>query len=181
MSGWTDEIVAQLLRLWNDGVSASGCAQTLNNEHGTSFSRSAIIGKIHRVGSARTTGRRRIYRKPKPRKQKKNPGSIAYQIQQKTASRGAPIADVDDAEVAHYDDDRTRAGLISFADLDESHHCKWPIGDPRDAAFGFCGAHRDVGPYCTEHAQRAVDVTPRRGTSKPWTWQKKRKQKGELV
>lgn len=30
--------------------------------------------------------------------------------------------------------------------------CRWPIGDPHDANFRFCGEQRDVGvPYCAHH------------------------------
>jgi GcrA cell cycle regulator len=34
--------------------------------------------------------------------------------------------------------------------------CLWPIGDPGDADFHFCGADPVPGkPYCQEHAARA--------------------------
>jgi GcrA cell cycle regulator len=34
--------------------------------------------------------------------------------------------------------------------------CLWPIGDPGDADFHFCGAEPVPGkPYCEEHAARA--------------------------
>lgn len=33
--------------------------------------------------------------------------------------------------------------------------CRWPIGDPRDADFGFCGRARADGPYCQGHSQMA--------------------------
>lgn len=34
----------------------------------------------------------------------------------------------------------------------EACDCRWPIGDPRDANFHFCGARAEPGkPYCTEH------------------------------
>jgi GcrA cell cycle regulator len=32
------------------------------------------------------------------------------------------------------------------------HGCKWPIGEPRDPGFGFCGRKRLTGkPYCPVH------------------------------
>ena len=31
--------------------------------------------------------------------------------------------------------------------------CKWPIGDPSDTTFAFCGRDACDGPYCTEHAR----------------------------
>jgi hypothetical protein len=34
----------------------------------------------------------------------------------------------------------------------EAEDCRWPIGDPRDANFHFCGAQRISGrPYCETH------------------------------
>ena len=41
--------------------------------------------------------------------------------------------------------------------------CKWPIGDPRDPAFQFCGRNSAEGlPYCAEHARRAYQAPQRR-------------------
>ena len=38
----------------------------------------------------------------------------------------------------------------------EQNDCRWPIGDPKDPAFHFCGAHKLAGrPYCQEHWQMA--------------------------
>ncbi|MBV6632682.1 MAG: global cell cycle regulator GcrA-like protein [Alphaproteobacteria bacterium] len=34
--------------------------------------------------------------------------------------------------------------------------CKWPIGDPRDPDFRFCGKQTSNGlPYCETHCQQA--------------------------
>jgi GcrA cell cycle regulator len=41
--------------------------------------------------------------------------------------------------------------------------CKWPIGDPRDADFHFCGRASSEGlPYCPDHARRAYQPPARR-------------------
>lgn len=45
MSTWTDERVAELRRLWGDGMSASQIAAALG-----AVSRNAVIGKAHRLG-----------------------------------------------------------------------------------------------------------------------------------
>lgn len=45
-------------------------------------------------------------------------------------------------------------GLISNL---APHTCKWPVGDPKAADFGFCGRPRGVGPYCCDHQGAAVD------------------------
>jgi GcrA cell cycle regulator len=41
--------------------------------------------------------------------------------------------------------------------------CKWPIGDPADANFGFCGHGTAEGsPYCAEHARVAFQPAKKR-------------------
>ena len=50
---------------------------------------------------------------------------------------------------------RPDALMLPLADLVRSS-CKWPIGDPKDADFGFCGVARYNGrPYCAYHAKLA--------------------------
>ena len=44
---------------------------------------------------------------------------------------------------------------LSLLQLNE-HTCKWPIGDPLQPDFYFCGQHSDEGrPYCEFHSRRA--------------------------
>lgn len=52
---------------------------------------------------------------------------------------------------------------VSIFDLDHKS-CRWPIGNPGDAGFGFCGATRvkpedDSNAYCAPHA--AIAYTPK--------------------
>ena len=38
----------------------------------------------------------------------------------------------------------------------QQNDCRWPIGDPKDAEFHFCGAPKLAGrPYCQAHWQMA--------------------------
>jgi len=44
---------------------------------------------------------------------------------------------------------------ISILDL-KLNTCRWPIGDPTDADFHFCGENTVVGkPYCAKHCTQA--------------------------
>ena len=47
--------------------------------------------------------------------------------------------------------------------------CRWPLGDPLEPGFGFCGAPRERGSYCAEHAERCYQRrkpgTERQGTA----------------
>jgi len=40
--------------------------------------------------------------------------------------------------------------------------CKWPIGDPADPNFAFCGRKSVDGPYCAEHAAVAFQPPKKR-------------------
>lgn len=45
---------------------------------------------------------------------------------------------------------------VTFSQL-ERHHCRWPIGDPRQPDFRFCGCPRiENKPYCREHSIKAT-------------------------
>ena len=40
--------------------------------------------------------------------------------------------------------------------------CRWPLGDPREENFGFCGGHSVEGlPYCADHAKVAYQAATR--------------------
>ncbi len=46
---------------------------------------------------------------------------------------------------------KTMTTARTMADL-EHGECRWPIGDPRQDGFHFCGAKQMAGrPYCAEH------------------------------
>ena len=51
---------------------------------------------------------------------------------------------------------------VKLVDLD-SHTCRWPLGDPRDDDFGFCGKKVRAGQtYCDEHSAMAYVKATRR-------------------
>ena len=54
-------------------------------------------------------------------------------------------------------------GLTHLMDLD-NHTCRWPIDDPKDENFHFCGRKIRMGQtYCEEHAAMAyVKPTPKK-------------------
>jgi GcrA cell cycle regulator len=46
-------------------------------------------------------------------------------------------------------------------------NCLWPIGDPRQPGFHFCGASAIEGkPYCPEHCARAYISRPARSENR---------------
>jgi len=137
---WTDEKLKQLKVLAAEGLSALQIAHALGDT-----SRSAIIGKIHRLkgtdgaptlaqqpGSSQNRAPRvagGISRKPRPailRQQEAEP----------------PVSSV--------------TGAHTTLETLQANQCRWPIGDPLTPDFCYCGhaTHQNY-PYCEAHAARA--------------------------
>ena len=48
-----------------------------------------------------------------------------------------------------------KVGIVRLMDL-KINTCRWPIGDPKDEDFHFCGEQTVTGkPYCLTHCQEA--------------------------
>lgn len=145
---WTDERVEMLRKLWTDGHSANQIARQLGG-----VTRNAVIGKVHRLGlSGRITPARPPKRIPRPklqRPQQNASGNLPALPRQPAPPRPAPQLDM-------IEPDRLSDGsLRSVRDLSEQV-CKWPIGDPAEKGFGFCGREKACNsPYCAEHARVA--------------------------
>lgn len=157
-STWTDEQETTLRQLWSTGLSARQIAIEMACGH----SRSAIIGKVHRMQlpkrarhTAHTTQAQRtdarMKREPgKPHGNRNQPKANAIVAR---AARRAPTPppepfDMEDGsgvDVTH---------LVGLMDLDRSS-CRWPIGSATGSAQLFCGKHAAVGSYCPEHTKRA--------------------------
>ncbi|HEV7344357.1 MAG TPA: GcrA family cell cycle regulator [Devosia sp.] len=176
-AGWTDERVETLKKLWMEGLSASQIA----GELGEGVTRNAVIGKVHRLKlSARakptnSTPRARPAARPAPRRAASpsaSPASFSgmgggaakarQQMSPRPQSIGATALAHDPqmdaqlyvapaaAELFIPEDKR-----LSLLQLNE-HTCKWPIGDPLNKDFYFCGQHSlETGPYCEFHSRRA--------------------------
>ena len=146
---WTDERVELLKRLWADGLSASQIAAELGG-----VTRNAVIGKVHRLslsGRAKQTGtapRPHRARAPRaPRVQRPMTiGNTALKVQR--APQPRRLAAAEDVVVPI----PLRTSLLALGEKT----CRWPIGDPTEEDFSFCGhAPRDTGPYCEYHARVA--------------------------
>jgi GcrA cell cycle regulator len=135
---WNEEQVATLTQLWKEGFSAAQVAQQL-----VGFSRSAVLGKIHRLGVAgrEAPSRPRAVSGPSAAAQKAT--SHGGKRRAKARRRLAGLNDVP------FDVPPT----ATLASLTE-HGCRWPIGEPGEIGFGFCGRLRAPrGAYCAGHAQ----------------------------
>lgn len=160
-NGWTDDRVALLKKLWTDGLSASQIAKQLGG-----VTRNAVIGKVHRLGLAgRAAPSRPIKRIVTPivrvrpvlvvaeaAPEPKPIVASAAKIVQPSASPELLVA-AGTARAAKPKAKTVREGeIIGILQLGPNM-CKWPIGDPGDADFGFCGSHcGSSAVYCEEHA-----------------------------
>jgi len=165
---WTDERVALLTRLWNEGHTASQIAEQFGD-----ITRNAVIGKVHRLGlSGRAAASRfRAARiKMRPRPQKATPGGGAqFAVHGNAALKAEPDAyqawpaPARRPSLRPVEQIEPEAGpVVGLLDLKENS-CRWPIGDPDQPGFGFCGCQKaENGPYCERHAAQAFQPVQRR-------------------
>ena len=144
--GWTDERVANLKKLWLDGLSASQIAKQLGG-----VTRNAVIGKVHRLGlsgrAAPSQPSRPAFRAARPRPTQAP--SAPRRIEPAPRAAAAPAQPAPRPAVLDL------PGTATVLTLG-SHMCKWPIGDPSSDSFTFCGRRAGEGaPYCVDHARVA--------------------------
>ena len=142
---WGDEIISRLKKLLQAGWSYRMIALELGK------TRNAVCGQVHRLGLAVTKVAIKVVENPKPEPRPRKPTKLNFN-NSSTASivvekplTAAEIAQVSAADVPP----EQRKTLFDLADSE----CHWPLGDPRDHDFGFCGAPRVAGPhpYCRQH------------------------------
>lgn len=157
---WTDERVELLRKLWAEGLSASQIATQLGG-----VTRNAVIGKVHRLS---LSGRAKPASSgPRPRKPRSTPhrpashgylaGNTALKAHAQPAPRRLPTPIAAEHVVVPIS---LNVSLMALNDA----MCKWPIGDPSEEGFHFCGHKNFNGlPYCEYHSRLAYQpVSDRR-------------------
>ena len=163
---WTEERVDVLKKLWAEGHSASQIAKELGG-----VTRNAVIGKVHRLGlSGRATPSRPVKRpprlaRPKPRLQPD--GTVIAPKPMTLANADEPLRSAEKVAMAaalppQKLSDGEAATILTLRDS----MCKWPIGDPADPKFAFCGRKAQSGPYCSEHGKVAFQPAKKRERKK---------------
>ncbi|GAM98212.1 GcrA cell cycle regulator [alpha proteobacterium U9-1i] len=141
--GWTEERVTLLRKLWAEGLSASQIAKQL-----TGVTRNAVIGKVHRLGLAGRATPSRPAKRPVRVQRPRIIGPTAPRMARPASNM--PMVVIPQLEPLRDDAGRTATVLT----INEST-CKFPIGDPGDPSFAFCGRGSASGPYCADHARLA--------------------------
>lgn len=134
-SDWTDERIAQLKSLFDQGVSASSIASQL------ALTRNAVLGKIHRLGLSKARNNKRLK------------GGRAGKLvrDRKRAQTQITFGPANPLPPPHPDDlkipKRRRHTLLQL----EWNQCRFPIGEPGIDLF-FCGAiKKPKSSYCAHH------------------------------
>ncbi|MEM0923790.1 MAG: GcrA family cell cycle regulator [Pseudomonadota bacterium] len=182
---WTDDRVEKLKELWAEGMSASQIAKSLGG-----VTRNAVIGKVHRLGlsnrGAGTTGTQAEDQKAQEKAQPKlaqpaetpepapepvkpaPPQRIPPAIRDASQPRapGLPTPEEEAARATLVEIEKM-AKKLSLLELTE-RTCKWPIGDPAEENFFFCGLPCLPGkPYCEHHVAVAFQpMSTRRDRSR---------------
>lgn len=173
---WTDKMVEDLRKMWKDGLTTGEIGKRLG------VSKNSIIGKVHRLGlSGRPSPIKKksdTPQAPKPATSS-TPSKKTEPVSEKKVVSSTPKKNEDVPSVAKEDkieaEKKFQAplkeplsdeplfkadlkknsesnGKTSLVDLDH-HTCRWPIGDPKDENFHFCGKKVKIGQtYCDEHA-----------------------------
>jgi len=149
---WSDERTAVLKKLWLEGLSASQVARQLGG-----VSRSAVIGKVHRLG---------ITVRETPVRQR----AASVRATSRVAARPRIVSDVAVASarapITVADELCATSNILGL----ETHSCRWPIGNPDQNDFGFCGREKPArGSYCDQHAQGAFRRHQSSAEIRAWT------------
>ena len=138
---WSEERTATLKKLWLEGLSASQVARQLGG-----VSRSAVIGKVHRLG---------IMVRETPVRQRASSIRVPSRMasRQRPAREATSIARPAAAFERVEEDLLPTSGILGLG----AHSCRWPIGHPDSEDFGFCGRPKlsARGSYCEQHSQGA--------------------------
>jgi GcrA cell cycle regulator len=170
--GWTNDRIDELKALHAKGLSAAQIAKQMGN-----VTRNAVLGKIHRLGMAKA-----VYRTPKqvnaalaprrlPRPEDGSENNILAGKLMQVRRRVEAAKDPETPAPPPFRDPTVINGLTAIPEAERVRHfCRWPIGDPADPAFDYCGRPaREMRPgrfdsYCADH--RTIVSSPKQPTGR---------------
>lgn len=178
---WTLEVQERLRELYEgEKKSASMCAEQLNREFGTEFTRNAIMGRVARMKlSADGHQRNGVWgpKKVKPERLKKEltmkpppepemaipfPEEYKPDFTQITAAMSFTPSPEEEFMIAL--PISTRVTLMDLTPFS----CRWPLEGPDGEEMLFCGEECDITkPYCEEHMALAFKPSQPK-TKKLW-------------
>lgn len=170
---WTDERCERLKQVHAERLSGGKIASLLTTEFQVHITRSAIIGKVQRMGLGPIGGGRKQAqpgahlrsRKRKTVRRISNYGNRfkTVEVNEPDAIPETPLCD-------------TKIPLHQRRGLHElnAFTCRWPVGNPDKPDFFFCGAIPKPGrPYCHAHCARAYS----RVRADPLGWEERQRRR----
>jgi len=167
---WTNERIELLQKLWLEGWSASRIAAELAD----GITRNAVIGKVFRLGLSgrdpKAAAGSRSASHP-PNKQAR-PADQRHAARPQIIGNTALVIEPLEIEVpaAQWAGEVVVpiSEPVTIMDLRESM-CRWPIGDPAQSGFRYCGAKKIPGPspYCACHSAIAFQTPYDRRRHRP--------------
>ncbi|HLH96329.1 MAG TPA: GcrA family cell cycle regulator [Xanthobacteraceae bacterium] len=153
---WSAAHIALVRQRWSEGASAASIAKEL----GEAVSRCAVLGKIHRLKLAQPEFKQRHPRKetavlkrkraPRPARARAVRAPSALMAAFQALGLGKGLSQVDLGGL-HQHAGKAFGPACGLMDLDAAT-CRWPLGEPNQSDFVFCGAapFRRY-PYCLVH------------------------------
>ena len=139
---WNQQKVDDLKKLWNEGVATSRIGEQLG------FTKNAVIGKAFRLGLER----RQNSRKKTAQSQSVSSVTMYRETSVPGHSQITPKREVTRRR-EKFSFKKSIVGTGSFKS------CQWPIGDPLEEGFHYCGGQNiPTKPYCIEHYKKAYNV-----------------------
>lgn len=165
---WTPEAIENLRKWRAEGLSSSQISTALAKEYRSPVSRSAVIGKLSRLGIAPPSRQAsQVAAKINGARQTMPPRRF-LSAQERTLPEAVATRRVVDLIRAEKREQAPKPPVAEVASpspcclLDLTpRSCRWPIATPApDGQVQFCNKdHQGNGPYCAGHAKRAYTRT----------------------
>lgn len=149
LGGWTEDRIALAAKLWADGKSASQVASAVS-ALGWGVSRSAVLGKLYRLGLLGTQTAALKAGAPPMSIRARSPRMPQEALRRADLPPPLPPRPF-----------KRRAFLVhsptplAFADMPTTGHCRWPLETDE---FAFCGNRSGLKAYCEGHHAVAYDA-----------------------
>ena len=138
---WNQQKVEDLKKLWNDGVATSRIGEQLG------FTKNAVIGKAFRLG---------LERRQNSRKKISQPASFSSTTLYRETSSSSSSISVKKDPIRRREKFSFKKSIVGTGNF---RSCQWPIGDPLEEGFHYCGGQNiPTKPYCIEHFKKAYNV-----------------------
>ena len=138
---WNQQKVEDLKKLWNDGVATSRIGEQLG------FTKNAVIGKAFRLG---------LERRQNSRKKISQPASFSSTTLYRETSTSSSSISVKKEPIRRREKFSFKKSIVGTGSF---RSCQWPIGDPLEEGFHYCGGQNiPTKPYCIEHFKKAYNV-----------------------